>query len=198
MRVMIQLETESSEYTPCYVKEVITKDPMHESGITVICEDGKKGRVKFIGTETSFMTPMELITDLEKKLRYLIVTELSKDDPNWWENKMHPHVKKDVEEKLEKGKTSRKLLQIPNYQLIDETDFTHLSLILKADKNWENYFKKIFHDKDALVVKLNELAPYRNIPAHSKEVTPHIEKKIQVYYDDIVHLIEEYQRSKKI
>lgn len=197
MRVMIETESENSKYVPCYVKEIITKDSMHESGIKVVCEDEKKGRVKFIGTETSFMIPMELIINLEKQLRDLVVVELSHDDPNWWNDKIHPDVKQRAEEKHSKNITKKKILQIPNYEMIQEIDFNDLLIILTGKKNWQNYFQKIFHDEKALYVKLDELSPYRNLPAHGKEVTMHIEKKIQVYYDDIVHLIEEYQRSKK-
>ncbi len=201
MRVMIEEEdSKNSELTPCYVKEIITQDVMNESGIKVVCEecieeDSKIGRVKHIGTETTFMTSMELITNLEKKIRRLIAEELSKDDPDWWENKIHPTVKESVALEKKKGKIYKKVLQIPNYELIEETYFSHFDLILLSDKNWKNYFEKIFHDANALRVKLSELSPYRNLPAHSKDLTPHIERKIQVYYDDIVHLIEYYQRK---
>lgn len=195
IRVMIKEESSDSNLVPCYVKEIITKDPKHESGIKVICEDGKKGRVKFIGTETSFMSSMELITNLEKKLRRLIAEELSQDDPEWWKNKIHPDIRERAEDKHSKNLTKKKTLQIPNYEMIEEIDFNDISTILTSKKNWKNHFEKIFHDEKALYVKLDELTPYRNIPAHSKEVTPHIEKKIQVYYDDIIHLIEEYQRN---
>ena len=135
MRVMIEEESSDSNLVPCYVKEIITKDPRHESGIKVICEDGKQGRVKFIGTETSFMSPMELFTNLEKKLRKLIVNELSKDNPNWWQDKVSPKIREEVEEKLSSGKDIRKRLQIPNYDLIDETFFGHLSQIILSKKN---------------------------------------------------------------
>ncbi len=195
MRVMIEDESSDANVVPCYVKEIITKDPRHESGIKVICEDGKQGRVKFIGTETSFMSPMELFTNLEKKLRKLIVNELSKDNPNWWQDKVSPTIREEVEEKLSSGKDIRKRLQIPNYDLIDESFFGHLSQIILSKKNWTQNFEKIFHDRNAILVKFEELAPYRNLPAHSKDVTPYIEKKIQVYYDDITHLIEQYQRK---
>jgi uncharacterized repeat protein (TIGR03833 family) len=195
MRVMIEEEDKNSELTPCYVKEIITQDVMNESGIKVVCEDDKIGRVKHIGTETAFMTSMELITNLERKIRYLIAEELSKGDPDWWENKIHPRVQEEVNLEKQKGKIYKKVLQIPNYELIEETYFSHFPLIILSDKNWKNYFEKIFHDANALRVKLSELSPYRNLPAHSKDLTPHIEKKIQVYYDDIVHLIEFYQRK---
>lgn len=198
MRVMVEEENNvNSELIPCYVKEIISQDVLNELGVKVICEDGKIGRVKHIGTETTCMTSMELITNLEKRIRQLIVEELSKDDPNWWENKIHPKIQEEVNIEKQKGKIYKKVLQIPNYELIEETYFSHFPLILLSDKNWKNYFERIFHDIDALKVKLSELSPYRNLPAHSKDLTPHIERKIQVYYDDIVHLIEEHQRKQK-
>ena len=197
MRVIIEEEnSKNSELTPCYVKEIITQDVMIKSGIKVVCEDDKIGRVKYIGTETNFMSPMELITNLEKKLRLLIAEELSSNDSDWWKNKIAPMIRENAELKHSKNITKKKLLQIPNYELIEETDFTELVSVIIAKKNWKNHFEKIFHDDKALFVKLDELAPYRNLPAHSKDVTPHIEKKIHVYYDDIVNLIEQYQRTK--
>jgi len=195
MRVIIEEENKSSELVSCYVKEIITSDAMNESGIKVICEDSKVGRIKHIGTETTFMTPMGLITNLEKRIRRLITEELSKDDLNWWENKIHPTVKESVKLEKQKGKIYKKVLQIPNYDFIEETYFSDLHLILLSDKNWKNYFERIFHDANALRVKLSELSPYRNLPAHSKDLTPHIVRKIQVYYDDLIHLIEFYQRQ---
>jgi uncharacterized repeat protein (TIGR03833 family) len=195
MRVMIEEENNSS-LLPCYVKEIITSDAKHESGIKVICENGKIGRVKHIGTETNFMSPMELVTNLEKKLRQLIAEELSSNDSDWWKNKIAPMIQENAELKHSKNITKKKLLQIPNYELIEETDFPELLSIMIAKKNWKNHFEKIFYDDKALFVKLDEIAPYRNLSAHSKDVTPHIEKKIHVYYDDIVDLIEKYQRTK--
>lgn len=197
MRVIIE-EEQTSEFVPCYVKNIVTNTAKHESGIMVECENGKKGRVKYVGTETSFMSSMDLITNLEKKLRQLIAQELSKDDTNWWTSKINPVIRQHAEEKHSKNLTKKKILQIPNYEMIEETDFPELLAIMTATKNWKNNFEKIFHDEKSLFVKLDELAPYRNLPAHSKNITPHIEKKIQVYYDDIIHLIEEYQRNKTV
>ena len=52
------------------LKKLSHKIHLNESGIKVICEDDKIGRVKHIGTEINFMSAMELITNLEKKLRH--------------------------------------------------------------------------------------------------------------------------------
>lgn len=62
-------------------------------------------------------------------------------------------------------------------------------------KRWQ-YFEKIFKNKNAIDVKLHELATIRNPTAHSNILPEMIEKKIQVYYDDIINLIELYEKSK--
>lgn len=189
MRVMIK-EDDNPDLAPCHVKEIITKDHMHELGIKVSCENGRVGRVRHIGTETAYMSSMDLITILETKLRGLIVEELSRNDPEWWENKIHPKIRDDVAEK----RRGKQVPQMPKYDLIEEIYFSDLHTIILSKKNWKNHFEKIFHDKDALKVKLSELLSCRNALAHSKEPTDHMESKIRVYYDDIMPLIEEYHR----
>lgn len=194
MRVVIK-EEEGQNLVPCYVGKILTSDAMNELGIRVSCEDGKMGRVQYIGTETEYMSPLDLILGLETKLRNLIFRELSRDDSDWWDNKIHPAVKERVEEKMRTGKEYKQVLQIPDYKPIEETYFADLHLILCSKKNWTNYFEKIFSDKEALAVKLSELSSYRNPPAHVKPLTDHMVRKIQVYYDDIVSLLETHERQ---
>lgn len=195
MRVMLEEENSQNVFIPCYVKEILSTDPIVELGIKIRCEDEKIGRVKHIGTESSFMTSLELILDLEKRLRNLIVDVLSKDDLDWWENIIDEKIKKEIDVKVKSGKEERERLQIPEYPEIQELFFRHLLEIIMSKGPWKRYFQQIFFEKNSILVKLTELAPFRNLPAHGKELTPHIEKKIQVYYDDIIYLIEGYQRK---
>ena len=194
MRVMIK-EEDNTDLASCYVKEILTRDVMNELGIMVSCDDGHVGRVRYIGTETAYMSSMDLIVNLETNIRNLIVTELSKNDPDWWQNSITPKIREDVADKKQRGRQYKRILNIPDYDLIKEVYFSDLTVILLSKKNWKNHFEKIFFDKKALDVKMSELSQYRNLPAHSKELTEHIEKKIQVYYDDIVSLIENYYRG---
>jgi len=184
----------NTELVSCYVKEIITRDVKHELGIKVLCENGNEGRVKHIGTESSFLSSDDLLHKLEKKLRKVIVKELSEVNPNYWDDFL-PKIKADIEEKLKSGSDQRKQLGIPDYELIQETNFYHLPDIILGNR-WK-YFEKIFKDKNTIDVKLHELALIRNPSAHSNELTEIIEKKIQVYYDDIIRLIEEYERESK-
>ena len=117
LRVMISEDSETS-LIPCYVKKILTEDPMNELGIKVECKNGKIGRVKCIGTEAEFMDPTDLIPNLEKKLRVFIVKELSRDDPKWWENKIPPLIQEKVKVAKESGITDKKLLDSPDYDYI--------------------------------------------------------------------------------
>ena len=129
MRVMIK-EEQNPDPVPCYVKEIITKDAMNGLGVAVSCEDGRTGRVQRIGTETACMSSVELIKSLETKLRSLIVQELSRDDLDWWDNKIHPTVRQKVTDEKQKGKRYRRTVQIPDYGRIEEVYFSDLHLIL--------------------------------------------------------------------
>lgn len=191
---MIQEDSVRS-LTPCHVKEILTQDAMNELGIRVACEDGKIGRVKYIGTETRFMESIELISTLERKLRSLITKELSRDDPKWQENKIQPNIQDRIRDVKQKDITNKEILQIPNYDLIEELYFSDLSIILLAKNNWKHNFEKIFRDGNTLRVKLYELASCRNLSAHAKPLSDHLKRKIQVYYDDILFLIETYERN---
>lgn len=147
MRVMIQEEkSKNSELIPCYVKEIMSSDVKNELGIKVKCEDGNIGRVKYIGTESTYKNSLELLIILEKKIRKLIVEILSKTGTDWWTNHIPTLVRESVEEKQKRGEKQKELLQIPNYQDIEETDFFYLHLIIGYKKTgvlFLNQFLKI-------------------------------------------------------
>ena len=139
---------------------------------------------------------MDLITNLEKTIRSLIVEELSRSDPDWWTGKIPPALRDKASSGKQRGRRYKQDLQMPDYKPIEEIYFSDLPIILLAKKNWRNHFEEIFHDSDALKVKMSELSSCRNLSAHSKELTEHLEKKIQVYYDDIMSLIEAHRRPR--
>ena len=205
MRVMIQEENSKNlELIPCYVKEIISNDAVVETGVKVICQHAIKtdgplctGRVKYIGKESNFMNSWELILDLEKRLRNLIVTLLSSEELNWWENIIDEQTKVEISARQKDGKEKRERLQIPEYPEIQELFFRHLQAIIISSGPWKRHFQKVFLDKCTIQVKLDEISAYRNLPAHGKEPTPQIMRKIQVYYDDITTLLELYARQSK-
>ncbi|KFM21462.1 hypothetical protein AAA799B03_00985 [Marine Group I thaumarchaeote SCGC AAA799-B03] len=196
LRVMIEEEnSDNSELIPCYVKEIISSDSIVESGVKIICEDDKVGRIKYIGTESTYKKPIELIIILEKKIRKLVVEILSNHDSNWWENQIPSLVQEAVDEKQKRGIKQKEELKIPEYEQIEETDFFHLHLIIGYKKNWKIFFEPIFKSKPETMKKLVDLSSYRNLPAHSKDLTENIEEKIKTYFDDLILLIEAFYRK---
>lgn len=196
LRVMIEEEnSDNSELIPCYVKEIISSDSIVESGVKIICEDDKVGRIKYIGTESTYKKPIELIIILEKKIRKLIVEILSNHDSDWWNNQIPSLVREAVNDKQKRGIKQKEELEVPEYEQIEETDFFHLHLIIGYKKNWGKFFEPIFKNKSETMKKLEELAFYRNIPAHSKDLTENIEEKIRKYFDDLILLIEAFYRK---
>jgi len=188
-------EDHGSELIPCYVTEILTGDPKRELGIRVSCEGGKIGRVTHIGTESAYKTPIDLVTVLERRIRKLIVDVMSHRAPDWWDNCIPCLVRRAVEEKQRRRVKRRKELKIPEYTRIEETDFSHLYLIIGYKKNWNSCFEPIFKEKHQTMKKMEDLASYRNLPAHSKDLTEDIERTIRDYFDDLILLIENHYRK---
>ena len=150
MRVMIQEENSKNlELIPCYVKEIISNDAVVETGVKVICQHAIKtdgplctGRVKYIGKESNFMNSWELILDLEKRLRDLIVTLLSSEELNWWENIIDEKTKGEISARQKDGKEIRERLQIPEYPEIQELFLDIFRQLLSVQVLGKDIFKK--------------------------------------------------------
>ena len=194
MDVMILEENEKKDrLIPCKVKTKISTDPIVELGVKVECDDGKIGRVKFIGEEAEYREPHDLLILLEKRLRKLIEEVLSKTSDNWWKYRVAEKIREKVKEKDKKYEKLRNRLDIDNFSSLEQTDFVHLQWII-TDKDNYTYFKEIFgDDKSAITVKLSELSHFRNIDAHSKELKNLEKQKIQVYFHDIIYQINRYR-----
>ena len=182
---------------PCKVMKKISTDAKVELGVMVECENGKIGRVKFIGEEAEFREPDDLLTLLEKELRVLVKKVLSKTSENWWQDRISKTIQEKVELKNEKYKKLRELLDIDEFTSLEQTDFIHLQWIIIDKKNY-SFFKKVFgEDMSAIHVKLSELSHFRNINAHSKELKNLEKQKIRVYFHDITYQIKQYYEKIK-
>jgi len=198
MDVMILVDNKKgNNLIPCKVKKKISTDSIVELGVKVECEDGKIGRVKFIGDEAEYREPDELLTLLEKRLRKLIEDVLLKTSENWWRDRISKTIQENVELKNEKYKKLRELLDVEEFSSLEQTDFVHLQWIIADKKNYQ-FFKEVFgEDKSAISVKLFELSHFRNIDAHSKDLTNLEQQKIRVYYNDIDYLLKKYYKNQK-
>ena len=182
---------------PCKVMKKISTDAKVELGVMVECENGKIGRVQFIGEEAEFREPNDLLTLLEKELRVLVKKVLSKTSENWWQDRISKTIQEKVELKNEKYKKLRELLDIDEFTSLEQTDFIHLQWIIIDKKNY-SFFKKVFgEDMSAIHVKLSELSHFRNINAHSKELKNLEKQKIRVYFHDITYQIKQYYEKIK-
>jgi len=198
MDVMILDDNEKeNKLIPCKVKKKISTDAIVELGVKVECEEGEKGRVKFIGEEAEYREPDDLLTLLEKRLRKLIEEVLSKTSENWWQSRISKTIQDNVELKNEKYEKLRNLLDIDKFSSLEQTDFVHLQWIITDKKNYQ-FFKEIFgEDKSAIAVKLFELSHFRNIDAHSKELKNLEKQKIRIYFHDIDYQIKRYYEKIK-
>ena len=193
MDVMILEDNQNkNNLIPCKVKKKISTDVIVELGVKVECEDGKTGRVKFIGEEAEYRDSDELLTILEKKLRKIIEDVLSKTSKNWWQDRISKSIQENVGLKNEKYEKLRNLLDIDKFSTLEQTDFVHLHWIITDKKNYP-FFKEIFgEDKSTIAVKLFELSHFRNINAHSKELKNLEKQKVKVYFYDIDYQIRRY------
>ena len=198
MDVMILEDNQKdNNLIPCKVGKKISTDSIVELGVKVECEDGKIGRVKFIGEEAEYREPDELLTLLEKRLRTLIEEVLSKTSDNWWQDRISKTIQENVELKNEKYEKLRNLLDVDEFSSLEQTDFVHLQWIITDKKNHQ-FFKDIFgEDKSAIAVKLFELSHFRNIDAHSKKLKNLEKQKIRIYFHDIDYQMKRYYSKSK-
>jgi len=109
------------------------------------------------------------LKNLENSMRDIISLVLSKKIGKDWESKcnmpegriLNWRNKKEIEEKRIGNSDSR---------LIYYSDFYDLRTIIS--KNWDNEFKKIFHNKKEFEVLYEILEKYRNPEAHRRELLP--------------------------
>ena len=148
--------------------------------------------------ETSYTAPQiqvtpDVIADqrlgtMEKTFRELIVKVLDLREP-WTKDKIPSDIIRKVTEQRQKNNNLDDI-EIP---LVNELDFTHYKEIFIYNANWK-LFEDIFRNKQGLETKLTELAPIRNIIAHHKRAIKETEsKRVDVYFDDIMKLIIQYE-----
>ena len=175
------------------VKEIITKSPFHNLGITVLLENGTEGRVKEIVENTSNLnidekTSFELINLLETKSRELIVKCLATQE-NWWET-LPQDVREHAEQRSERDSKVQKTMRMNKHSKIEQIDFADLERIFIKRDFWKNHFKDIFLDQNKLSTKLQEIATMRNHIDHSKSLSRDNEERLRIYCKDIFEMIK--------
>lgn len=192
LSVKIEQRNEKNIFKIGKVKQILSSVPFDSQGILVQLEDHTAGRVKEILEEGNIhneSSSYELIKSLEKKFRELIVNVLSVED-NWWNTRVPGDVYKSVREKMEVYEKSKKHTNIPKRAMIEQIDFAHIREIIRQGKNWNDFFKAIFNDKEIFESKLKELERIRNDIMHSKDITKNDQEKIKIYFDDLVFCMD--------
>jgi uncharacterized protein YwbE len=190
--VKIELQDEKEKFVTGKIKEVLSTNYFESSGILVILEDGSEGRVKEILKENSSgfeLSPYDSIKLLEQKFRELIVNILSVED-RWWNTRIPGSVYKSVKEKMERYEESKKYVNMPKRDMIEQIDFAHIREIIRQSNNWNEFFKKVFDDKEIFESKLKELERIRNDVMHSKDITSDDKEKIKIYFNDLVYCMD--------
>lgn len=110
----------------------------------------------------------ERIESIELSLRYLIVRSLGDDN-----QKLPPHVFKKADERVQAAARKNANIDIEQYQqlgrLLEYCDMRELQDTILAKTLWPE-FQTRFANKEALVVKFNQLAELRNGIRHSRAV----------------------------
>lgn len=192
LSVKIELKNQKEKFVTGKIKEIISTNYFESSGIIVRLEDDSEGRVKEILKEDGSgpeLSPYDSIKLLEQKFRELIVNILSVED-KWWNTRIPAGVYKSVKEKMEKYEESKKYVNLPKRDMIEQIDFAHIREIIRQSNNWNDFFKKIFNDKEIFESKLKELERIRNDIMHSKEITSNDKEKIKIYFDDLVYCMD--------
>ncbi|WXG39843.1 MAG: Swt1 family HEPN domain-containing protein [Candidatus Freyarchaeum deiterrae] len=123
-----------------------------------------------------------MIYVLENALRYLVISVLEKNcGKDWWENKVSPNIRKNVEGRIRQEDKNRWHSK-RGAQKIFYTDFGDLNLIIVG--NWKD-FKDLFPNQMWIQSRLNEIELSRNIIAHNNSLPNKEIKRIEMYSEDL-------------
>lgn len=125
----------------------------------------REHRIRLEGEE-----PYRLLKGLEEALRNLITVELNDITPSWWRQRVPGDVIENAETRKEKRERVWPWLDAKDYPIMHYVDFSDYSKIISRRHNWDEAFKGIFIDKEAVMVKLKEVEQIRNDIAHSRDL----------------------------
>lgn len=108
--------------------------------------------------------PITLVRVTDRKFRFLIRERLEALGPNWWEERVPPHIRlRSGKEAIARGKSPM--------GAVDFLTFNDYGRIITDPANWEDAFGGYFGDKTLFESKLKTLRRIRNDIAHSRSIT---------------------------
>jgi len=167
-------------HTISTLRKIVTYPLSYNAEIPQILQSERQKRLE---------EPYKVLQKLETKLRECIQTQLETVSKNWWKER----IPKDAQEKVELRKTKNEKQwpwhiskDLPFVYYVDFTDY--LKIITRRD-NWNQVFKTIFKDRDAISVKLRELEPIRNAIAHFRGLSRRELDKLKLLSEEIISCI---------
>ena len=167
-------------HTISTLRKIVTYPLSYNAEIPQILQSERQKRLE---------EPYKVLQKLETKLRECIQTQLETVSKNWWKER----IPKDVQEKVELRKTKNEKQwpwhiskDLPFVYYVDFTDY--LKIITRRD-NWNQVFKTIFRDREAISVRLRELEPIRNAIAHFRRLSCRELDKLKLLSEDIISCI---------
>jgi len=158
------------------LKELQYEDLIHNSAIE---------QVVFVDS-----SDYDLLKKLENKLRICIKTQLSKQYPNWWTERIPNDVRSRAEDRKSKNETLWPWSN-ESHDLINFVDFNDYIKIITRRDNWREIFGNIFKEQTILAAKLKELDPIRNAIAHSRPLNSNDRIRLKLHAQDLISCIEQ-------
>ena len=140
-----------------------------------------------------------IITQIEKNLREFIIENLKlyygKKEKSWWiQGVSDVNVRKNAAVKKEEDSKGKNIFEY--------LEFKDLRKIIKAQKNWNNIFKKYFifgkvENKDKLTTWMDEIIPIRNAIMHSRNINKNQCKQIREYYFEFKNIYNSWKNQNR-
>ncbi len=127
-----------------------------------------------------------ILQDLENAIRTLLVTKLSALSPNWWAERVPPDVREAAERRRRQRETTWPWYTGERLDVIEYVDFADYGKIIGRRDNWRDAFECVFHDHEAMRIKLRELEPIRNDIAHNRVLSRAAREKLRLYARDLL------------
>ena len=125
-----------------------------------------------------------ILTKLEQTFRAFIIRDLEEVSKDWWTERVPVAVHKMAEQRKKRSESPWNRVTGENLP-IDYVDFADYAKIITREDNWNNIFRDVFHNKEAILSKLKELEPIRNAVMHSRNLDSKQIQRLQLYSNDL-------------
>ncbi len=133
----------------------------------------------------------EAMVRLERGLRRLIEERLEPLDSDWWGSRVPKAARNRAESRLVRNDAQYPWMRGKSVGVVHYLDFPDYATIICEDRNWGEAFEAVFGDRDLVGAKLRELGPIRRDIAHSRPLTEKQRKKLELYSEEILEMVDQ-------